>query len=260
MTTFYFHDFDEAYKTLIRAVINFPNHKVMTRGREVYEIEDAIFHVDWPEDKPIETFDPERNLVIDSYTKREFQLYASLKNDAKTFEEASKFWGKLQNPDGTVNSAYGWLIWRDHSYGNPEFEKTRGEGQGNVVRTPWEWCVEALKRDKHTRHATLKFAKRQHFWFGNKDVTCTLHAQFSIRDNRLNMSVVMRASDLVLGIVYDLPFFAHLQKVMVGELITTYPELAVGSYTHHSHSLHIYKDDLDKARKMAGLGPVKEVG
>ena len=69
----------------------------------------------------------------------------------------------------------------------------------------------------------------------------------------MHLSVVMRSSDLVLGIVYDLPFFGHLLEKMRVDLLPTYPELKLGTYTHHSHSLHIYARDLERAKSMAGL-------
>ena len=118
--------------------------------------------------------------------------------------------------------------------------------------TPWEWCVESLKNDKDTRQAILRFSLPEHHWKGNKDFVCTLHGNFVIRNNKLNLSIVMRSNDLMLGLVYDLPWFISLMYKMRDELKDTYPDLEIGHYTHLAHSMHIYERDEEKIKKMIG--------
>ena len=67
------------------------------------------------------------------------------------------------------------------------------------------------------------------------------------------MTTVMRSNDLVLGLVYDLPWFCSLMDKMIDELIPYYPNLTKGHYTHSVHSLHIYEKDEDKVKKMLGM-------
>ena len=192
-------------------------------------------------------------------------MYDSGTNLAEDFGKASKFWLSLSNPDGTINSAYGHLIWKHKSHGSnfetqlidaPGFSSLDGGGtvkiQNTVKRTPWEWCVESLKRDRDTRQAILRFNLPEHAWVGNKDFVCTMHSNFLIRDNKLHMSTVMRSNDLTLGLVYDLPFFCSLMDRMVEELKPMYPDLQKGHYTHTVHSLHIYERDEAKVLKMLG--------
>lgn len=228
------------------------------RGLPIREKLDYKFVVKNPVNEPIITFDLERNKVIEDYTKKEVELYNSQTNDVKDFVKASKFWGKLANPDGTVNSAYGYLVWANKSHGNLLYEKENlATPEGfPTMRTPWEWCVESLKYDKDTRQAFLRFSLPEHQYWGNKDQTCTMHANFLIRDNKLNLTVVMRSNDLVLGLVYDLPWFVSLMDKMLHELKTTYPNLEKGTYSHFVHSLHIYERDEDKVLKMLGLTDV----
>lgn len=234
------------------------------RGQPVREKLDYMFRVLAPDDLPIQTKDVARNATIASYTQKEEELYNSCTNSAEDFGKASKFWLSLANPDGTVNSAYGYLIWANKSHGsNFEQEMYRISGPSveepgalwgyrPVRRTPWEWCVESLKRDKDTRQAILRFSLPEHQWMGNKDQTCTLSGNFLIRDDKLHFSVVMRSNDLTLGLVYDLPWFCSLMDKMVDELQLQYPNLTKGHYTHFVHSLHIYERDEDRILKMLG--------
>jgi hypothetical protein len=217
-----------------------------------------------PSSAPLRTYDTDRNVVLESYTAAELKLYRTLSNRVEDFGKLSKFWPGLSNPNGTINSAYGHLIWKDKSCGNPEFELSccdpgRSSQDSDRVcqvpdffRTPWEWAKHALSSDQDTRQAVLKFHKREHLWVGNKDQVCTLHGIFAIRGNRLNFSVVMRSNDLYLGTAFDWPWFMSLQEQMLKELVPKYPKLALGGYVHHAHSLHIYERNLTSVRKMLG--------
>lgn len=247
------------------------------RGLKCLEKFNYLFQVTKPTMDSIVTKDLERNKVIDGYSKKEFALYESRTNKAEDMAKASKFWLKIQNPDGTINSGYGYNIFERKSYGgqfeleqyeHPAFttraEKARKISEGCVekegkvfcmrpkMRSPYDYCVEALKRDSNTRQAIMQFANPEVFWFGNKDVTCTLHGAYSIRDSKLNLTINMRSNDLMLGLVYDLPWFVSLMYRMKEDLKETYPNLEIGTYTHLVHNIHIYERDLDKIKKMIG--------
>lgn len=206
---------------------------------------DFSFSVLNPTSDPIKTKDTERNEKIKAYTESELALYRSMSNTAEDFAKISKFWRGIANPDGTTNSAYGWLIWKDKSCGNPEFEP-------GAMRTPWEWAVQALQQDRDTRQAVLKFHHRRSLWVGCKDQICTMHGMFTIRGGMLNLSMVMRSNDVVKGTVFDVPFFVSLQEMMLSQLRPTYPELKLGIYSHFAHSMHLYEKDLETAKRMLG--------
>lgn len=256
----------EAYLGTLSEVYFNPDVKSSPRGQAVREKLDYSFRVLQPSSDPIITQDIERNRTIADYTAKEVELYNSCTNKAEDFGKASKFWLSLANPDNTVNSAYGHLIWAKKSHGNDfeqEFTDVKAFWDGDIPgkvqalkpvrRTPWEWCVESLKRDKDTRQAVLRFSLPEHFWMGNKDQTCTLNGNFLIRNDELHFSVVMRSNDLTLGLVYDLPWFCSLMDKMIEELKPTYTTLKKGHYTHFVHSLHIYEKDEEKVKKMIGL-------
>lgn len=265
----------EAYLTALFEVMHNYEYTPSPRGQKTREILDYTFRVTEPTMDAIVTNDEERNKTIKSYSDKEFEIYDSCTNKVEDFTKISKFWGKLANPDNTVNSAYGYLIWKNRSHGNPFFEKhdeinktfddedngiltgvdaflQRSDIQKSVMRTPWEWAKESLALDKDTRQAILRFSLPEHQWHGNKDQTCTLHGNFQIRDNKLHLSVTMRSNDLMRGLVYDLPWFVSLMYKMRDELKYIYPNLEIGHYTHTSHSMHLYERDLEVIKKMIG--------
>lgn len=254
-----YENIHEAYLGTINDVLCNPDHKCSPRGQSILEKTDYSFRVLNPVCEPVVTKDPDRNKVIAEYTAKEMALYDSCSNNVEDFAKASKFWEKIANPDGTINSAYGYLIWEQKSQGNSRYEKW-AKGQApfdfyvpdDFARTPWEWAKETLLADKDTRQAVMAFALPQHRWMGNKDQVCTLHGNWLIRDDKLNLSIVMRSNDLSKGLVYDLSWFVGLMDRMLNELKQTYPALKKGTYTHTVHSIHIYERDIPQMKKMLG--------
>lgn len=256
-----FDNIHDAYLGILADVYDNPDFVAEPRGQRTREKTDYTFRILNPVSEPIKTKDEKRNKTIESYTAKEMALYHACDNTAEGMAKASKFWLKLANPDGTINSNYGYLIWKNKSHGNA-FEnaltKHPAWPEGGVyitdamMRTPWEWCVESLRKDMDSRQAILRFSLPEHQWMGNKDQTCTMHGIFLIRENKINLSIVMRSNDLTLGLVYDLPWFIHLIDKMRIELLDIYPNLKSGTYTHTVHSLHIYDRDEEKILKMLG--------
>ena len=234
----------EAYLETIRDVLYCAEYESAPRGQPILEKTDYTFRVENPKSEPIKTLDENRNKTIELYTQKEMDLYNSGSNLLQDFAKASSFWKKIANPDQTVNSAYGHLIWFNKSQGHKRFE--------NTSRTPWQWAKESLIKDKDTRQAVMSFSLPEHKWLGNKDQVCTLHGNWLIRDDKLNLSIVMRSNDLSKGLVYDLSWFVSLIEKMVNELRPYYPNLQVGHYTHTAHSIHIYKKDIPQMKKMIG--------
>lgn len=263
------HKYDnihDAYLGTLADVYDNPDFVCEPRGQRIREKLYYGFQITDPQKETIVTKDPKRNEVIKSYTEKECELYDSGTNSAEKFGEASKFWLKLANPDGTVNSAYGHLIKHKKSHGNPFYEyadvmknmsseavsRFLSEMSKDGMRTPWQWCVDSLRADKDTRQAVLRFSLPEHFYKGNKDMTCTLDGNFHIREDKLYFRVHMRSNDLTLGLVYDLPWFIGLMDDMIEELKVDYPNLEKGVYTHIVDSIHIYDRDEDKILKMLG--------
>lgn len=254
----------EAYLGTLADVYFNPDVKSAPRGQPCREKLDYSFRVLSPDANPLVTRDPVRNETIRNYTAKEVELYNSCTNSAQDFGKASKFWLSLANPDGTVNSAYGHLIWANPSHGcdfeieNYVISPPTSPGDGTVYgtrsvkRTPWQWAKQCLTDDKDTRQAILRFSLPEHQWKGNKDQTCTMHGNFLIRNDELHFSVVMRSNDLTLGLVYDMPWFMGLMDQMVDELRPIYPDLKKGHYTHTVHSLHIYEKNEEMVKKMIG--------
>lgn len=224
--------FADAYETALKDVLNNPQYETSPRGMSIKEVTGSSIVIEDPE---CCLYENNRRSSQLKYIAAELLWYFSGRNDAKFISKFAKFWENIQNDDGTVNSAYGNLI----------FNEFNDEGYNQ-----WYWAYESLVKDKDSRQAVLHFNTPKHQFSGNKDFVCTLYGIFHIRDNRLNFTVHMRSNDLVLGTPTDVAFFCLLQQQMVQHLKPIYPNLTIGTYTHNVDSLHIYEKHFQLVNEM----------
>ena len=98
-----------------------------------------------------------------------------------------------------------------------------------------------LKSNPETRQAAISIydAKEINDGYYQNDTPCTYAVQFTILNNRLNMSVVMRSNDLWYGFCNDQYCFSELQRYVAMRI-----DKEVGEYYHFAHNLHLYNNKL----------------
>lgn len=170
-----------------------------------------------------------------SYIAAELLWYFFGTNDSVFISKYAKFWNSLKNSDGTVNSAYGYLI----------FNLLNSHGM-----TQYEWAISSLVKDKDSRQAVLHFNLPSHQNHSNKDFVCTMYGIFHIRENKLDFTVSMRSNDVIWGLPTDIAFFATLQSQALAHLKKYYPSLELGKYTHIANSFHVYEHHFELIEKM----------
>jgi len=169
------------------------------------------------------------------YFAAEMIWYLSGDRSVKWITQYSKFWERLADEAGLINSNYGDLIMKPNEHGV----------------SGWVWAYESLKADKDTRQAILHFNDVSHRHFGNKDFPCTVYGLFSIRNSVLDFSINMRSSDIKMGIAFDIPFFSSLLQSMYLLLLENYPGLKIGLLNFFTNSLHAYENDWELLEKMS---------
>lgn len=225
--------FAELYTKVMDKIYNDPDYVTSPRNLKIKECINVAMELSNPLSNLFRCEDKSLTLAT-AYLKKEMALYLSAKNDSDLFAAASPFWNKIKNDDNTVNSAYGHLI----------FNSSLSDG-----RSQFDWAFDCLKADKDSRQAIVRFNNTAHQYEGVKDFVCTFVMIFHIRENKLHATVTMRSNDVFKGLAYDLPSFTTFQYLMYLKLKEIYPELELGSYTHISHSLHIYESDFELCEK-----------
>jgi thymidylate synthase len=211
-----------------------PDFETSPRGLKIKEKLNVMLELKNPASNLFRCEDKSLTLQT-GYLKKELCLYLGGINSASMFSKASKFWDKIKNEDSTVNSAYGYLIFRlmnNHGF------------------TQFDWVVKSLLADKDSRQAIMHFNRPEHQFSDVRDFPCTLTATFHIRDDKLYMTTVMRSNDIRKGLQYDLPFFTLLQRLVWLKLKAKWTDLEMGTYSHLSQSLHVYESDFEYAEKI----------
>lgn len=115
-----------------------------------------------------------------------------------------------------------------------------------------ERALDVLTRDDpDSKRVVLQvFDANEDIYKRNIDVSCTLGLQCLLRDGALHMAAFMRANDAFVGLLNDIFSFTFIQEYMARRL-----GVAVGSYTHHVGSLHVYAWNQDSAYQLASASP-----
>jgi thymidylate synthase len=212
------------YRDILNDLLNNPEYISKPRDLEVREILNCIIEVQEPN---MNMYKNEIRSSKEKYIGAEILWYFSGTNKVNFIENHAGMWSKLKNENNEANSAYGNLLFTEKN----EYDFTQ-----------YEWAIVSLKKDKDSRQAFMHFNKPWHQYEGNPDQVCTLTALFHIRDNRLHMTLNMRSNDVILGFMTDFTFFNLLHQQVFIHLKKYYPELQMGTYTHTSHSMHLYKE------------------
>ena len=209
-----FWNADEAFRYFYKTISKYGIRFADTR---------ALFNIGFtlhkPEMRMIPTEIREWNL---EYAEAEWQWYLS--GDPSIFKlgdiygKIPPIWSRMADDKGNVNSNYGHQWKRNNQL---------------------DYVIDKLKKYKHTRHAAISiYDGKEHNQFAT-DTPCTYAVQFTNIENRLNMCVTMRSNDLWYGFCNDQYQFSKLL-----ELVCERTGIAMGTYYHFAHNLHIYSNKL----------------
>jgi len=165
---------------------------------------------------------------VKKYLFGELSWYLSGSLGSEGIIKYSKFWDRLKNKDGSLNSNYGNAVFYKHTKG---------------LATNFNWCLHQLNSDKYTRRAIMIYKHMDELHADNKDFICTISHQFFIRDNHLISIVNIRSSDVIKGLTYDIPWWSLIQQNLYLHLVKTYSDLKLGELRISSGSVHYYEQD-----------------
>lgn len=202
----------------------------LDRNDGVYESAPRGLRIKEALDCDIKIMHPNKCLVYNTYRglspiyiSKEFYWYLSGDNSAEVAGNLSKFWLTIANDDGTVNSNYGYYIFRKGSGKDPN-------------KSVWEETIELFKKDIDTRHAIMQIPIMPAR--GSKDTPCTSSIHFIVRENKLYCTVLMRSTDIIKGAPIDWFQFCSWQCMMAKAL-----GVELGWFRFISDSIHCYEND-----------------
>lgn len=213
------------YFQLIRSIM-LHGSEVRTRGVLVKELlAQQLLIKDWNyyscESRPLDK--------TSTYLWGELAWYFSGDRRAELIVPYSKFWAGITNPDGTLNSNYGHLV----------FYKSRSNF------TPFDWALHSLIKEKHSRQAIILYNDREYMIDGIKDYICSQYQHFLIRDDVLICVVGLRSSDAIFGLTYNMPWWSLVHQQLHLSLLHKYHNLKLGEILVNISSAHIYENHFE---------------
>lgn len=232
-TTIMCESLNEGYQELINAIRLAQKESTGRQRGAIHELLDVELVLKDPRKSVLSL--PIRNMSR-RYAAGEFLCYMRGTNKKEDFAFYSKTWNRLANPDGTINSAYGYRMFKQRIDGANE--------------NRFHYALTQLLENPETKNAVVMLRDDddldpEH----QKDRCCTLCLCFNIRDGKLNCRTIMRSQDLWLGLPYDVFCFTRLMQVMLYNYNTNCEhgkEVTLGTYTHQVLNLHLYERDWEK--------------
>lgn len=163
--------------------------------------------------------------IDQNYLNGEMEWYLSGDLNVNGIGKYSKFWFNICNLDGTVNSNYGFFVFKQIMPNN---------------KSQFEWCVQSILKDPNTRQAVINYNQPIHKYEDNKDFVCTMSQHFKQHDGVIDTTVIMRSNDLIYGLTYDINWFVYVLSQLCKS--TGYQ---MGQYYQFTSSLHVYEKHLD---------------
>ena len=225
---------NEGYQYLINAIRLTSQQSTGRQQGAIHELLDVELVLSDPRKSVLSL--PIRNMSR-RYAAGELLCYIRGTNKKEDFAFYSKSWNKLANPDGTINSAYGYRMF--HRIDNSDVPQSK--------ENRFHYALTQLLENPETKNAVIMLRDDsdldpEH----QKDRCCTLCLCFNIRDGKLNCRTIMRSQDLWLGLPYDVFCFTRLMQIMLYNYNASCEdgkEVQLGTYTHQVLNLHLYEKD-----------------
>lgn len=199
------------------------------RGLPSIECTDSVFRIENPRARLI--LNPPRRWSL-PYAIGETCWHVAGSDQLDVITYYSKRWRKVSDDGKTIRgSCYGHRIFAGREAG----------------ASLWDSVKRLLLTDRDSRRAILPLFTAEDLRISAEaaDVPCTATLHFMVRDDRLCLTNHMRSNDIMLGFGYDIFLFTMLQEMMACEL-----GLALGWYQHIVGSIHLYRQDLEQARRV----------
>lgn len=210
---------NDMYYSMIYDIMRGPNSEYVYGTKE---IRDSVYRLNNIDNTIIGI----RN-ISQRYCAAELLWYLMGDNSKDFIGRYASMWNNISDDGKTNNSAYGYIIKYKHGFN--QLDK----------------IVELLKSDINSRRAVININVPNENVIETKDEMCTIALQFLVRNNKVNLSVIMRSNDILRGFPFDVVAFTEWQKYVADKL-----NLEYGSYTHHAISLHAYERDFDKMNQI----------
>ncbi len=172
----------------------------------------------------------------------EIAWFLSGEKEVMWLSKYTKIWNKFTEDNGRVKNAYGYR-WRKHFF-----------------RDQIQDAIDSLTMDPSCRQTYISTWDPQKDGLmspNEKNTPCPVGFTLSIVDGKLHSSLLLRSSDVFVGLPYDIMGHAMLMKAFANSLNVTLGHLNVT--LAHAHIYENHWDQAAEALERRWTGPVKNI-
>jgi len=219
---------DDQYKKFLTRLIKEGVEELNVRtGHKTKSLPGAHFQFDLAKSFPVLTL---RRVPIRIFTAEQIWFIMGSRRPDDFLREHTKIWDDFTNYGGVVTVAYGFRM--RHHFGRDQLAK----------------LIELLTKDPSSRHGVIVFWDPADDGLGSRkksNVPCPYTFTVNIMGGRLNLHLIVRSNDMILGFPHDAGGFS-LMAYLLAEKLGVKP----GIYTHSISNAHIYEIHYHAAEEM----------
>ncbi len=226
--------FDQQFLDSLRVIMNKGNEVFSHRtGLSTRAMPGMVFSCDAEDGFPVLSL---RKIPIRIFVAEIVWFLMGSNRPDDFISQYTKIWQDFTHEDGTVPAAYGYR-WRKHF----------GRDQLGLL-------IKHLEEEPTSRQGVVIYwdAADDSLGSPNKklNVPCPYTFTANIMGDRLNLTVMARSTDMMLGLPHDVAGHALLQYVLAQRL-----NVKPGKLTFLSSHLHIYSNHYDQAQELMERAP-----
>lgn len=221
--------FDLQYQTLLKEIMENGIEEVNERTKhKVKALPGKTIEI-YPEDGfPILTL---RKIPVRIFVAEQVWFLTGSRRPSEFLNKFTKIWDDFTNVDGVVSTAYGYR-WRHHF----------GRDQIGLL-------IKMLEKEPSSRHGVILMWDPSNdglsSTFKKANIPCPYTFTINIIGGKLNLHLIIRSNDMILGAPHDMAGFALLQRILSARLT-----VKVGKLTYSISNAHIYGIHYDAAREI----------
>ena len=209
-------DYDRQYLRIVEDILDHGYYAQNRTGIPTYKLPHQIMQFDLEKEFPILTT---KKVAFKTAVKEILWIYQQQSNDVRKLQEENvHIWDEWMLEDGTIGTAYGYVI--------------RKYDQMNQL-------LKDLKNDPQSRRMMVNLWQIPELPTGSLAPCCFLSI-WDVTDGRLNCMLVQRSGDMGLGVPFNTTQYAVLTH-----LIAQSVGLKPGLLTHVISNAHVYENQVE---------------
>lgn len=208
-------NYEQQYINIIKNVLKNGYYDTNRTGVSTYKLPQQIITVDLQKEFPI----LKSKFVAFKTAIKEILWIMNGDNNVKHLQEQNcRIWDEWEMQDGTIGTAYGWIIDNYNQINN---------------------LIKSLKENPQDRRMMINLWQWDYLSTGAL-APCCFCSMFDVTDGKLNCTLIQRSGDLPLGVPFNTTQYAVLTHILAQIC-----NLKVGSLMHVINNAHIYENQIE---------------